>query len=119
MNHPLLPSVSVVSLSLSVGWGAYLTFFYKNNRPIIFQTISESERNSDSLDIISNLPELPGFTQEPVGLFDVLKCVLWTMGYVSEKLGVWCFLRTALLGALRTAVISESSLLQVLMPTQE
>jgi hypothetical protein len=44
---------------------------------------------------ISNLQELPGFTEEPVGISRSQMC-LWTMGYVSEKLGVWCFLRTAI-----------------------
>jgi hypothetical protein len=92
MNHPLLPSVSVVSLSLSVGWGAYLTFFYKNNRPIIFQTISESERNSDSLDIISNLPELPGFTpknQWGYLTFSNVFCGQWVMYRKNWVFGVF------------------------------
>ncbi len=39
--------------------------------------------------------ELPGFTEEPVVIWRSQMC-LWTMGYVSEKLGVWCFLRTAI-----------------------
>ncbi len=43
----------------------------------------------------------------------------WTMGYVSEKLGVWFFFWEPWLGAWRTAVISGSSLLQVLIPAQQ
>jgi len=69
MHEPPIAPKRVSRKSISQCWlGAYLTFFYKSNRPIIFQTISESERNSDSLDIISNLPELPGFTPRTSGV---------------------------------------------------
>jgi hypothetical protein len=84
-NHSLLPSVSVVSLSQC---GGTLDFLLKKQPPY-FSNIGETP----VLDI-SNLQELPGFTEEPVVIWRSQIC-LWTMGYVSEKLGVWCFLRTA------------------------
>jgi hypothetical protein len=63
---------------------------------------------------IPNLPELPGFTKEPVVIWLSQMC-LWAMGYVSEKTGclVFFFKWEPRLGALRTAVMPWSSLLQV------
>jgi hypothetical protein len=66
---------------------------------------------------ISNLQELPGFTEEPV-VIDVLEpvCGQWVPYRKNWVFGVFWEPR---LGALRTAVISRSSLLQVLIPAQE
>jgi hypothetical protein len=67
-NHSLLGSVSVVSLSQC--WGHTWLSFIKTTA-LLFKHFRIGE--TPVLDI-SNLQELPGFTEEPV-VIDVLKCV--------------------------------------------
>jgi len=67
---------------------------------------------------ISNLQELPGFTEEPVVIWLFQMC-LWTTGYIYQKNWVFGVFWEPRLGALRTAVISGSSLVQVLIPAQQ
>jgi hypothetical protein len=107
-THSLLPSVSVVSLPQC--WGHTWLSFIKATAQF-FKHVRIGE--TPVLDI-PNLPELPGFTKEPVVIWLSQMC-LWAMGYVSEKTGclVFFFKWEPRLGALRTAVMPWSSLLQV------
>jgi hypothetical protein len=61
--------------------------FLSLKQPPYFSNISESEELRFSiLQIFQNCQVSPKNQR----LFYFLKCVLWTMGYVSEKLRVWC-----------------------------
>jgi hypothetical protein len=87
--------------------GAHLTFFYKNNRPI-FQTCQNLRFSI--FQTFQNCQVSP----KNQWLFDFLKCVCGQWVTYQKKLGVWVFfLWERRLGALRTAVIPWSSLLQV------
>ncbi len=111
-NHSLLPSVSVVSLSQC--WGAHLTFFYKNNRPI-FQTF-QNRRNSGSGYFKSS--RTARFHQRTSGYL-TFSNVFVDNGLCIRKTGCLVFFWEPRLWAWRTAVISGSSLLQVLIPGQQ
>ncbi len=89
-QEPLIAPKRVSGKSISVLGHTWLSFI-KSTAPF-FKHFRIGE--TPVLDI-SNLEELPGFTEEPVVIWRSQVC-LWTMGYVSEKLGVWCFLRTAI-----------------------
>jgi len=76
------------SISVVLGGHTWLSFIKTTAL-----NISESEKLRFSiLQFFQNCQVSP----KNQWLFDFLQCVLWTMGYVSEKLGVWCFLRTAI-----------------------
>jgi len=89
--------------------------FLLQKQPPYFSNISESEKLRFSIfQTFKNCQVSP----KNQWLFDVLKCVcgLWVMYQKNWEFGVFWGPR---LGALRTAVISGSSLLQVLIPVQE
>jgi len=110
-NHWLLPSVSVVSLSQCRGTLDFLLW----KQPPYFSNISESEKLRFSIfQTFKNCQVSP----KNQWLFHVLKCVCgqWVMCQKSWVFGVFWEPRS---GALRTSVISGSSLVQVLIPAQE
>jgi hypothetical protein len=75
---------------LSLGGHTWLSFI--KTTALLFKHFRIGE--TPVLDI-SNLQELPGFTEEPAVIWRPQMC-LWTIGSVSEKLGVWCSLRTTM-----------------------
>jgi hypothetical protein len=86
-NHSLIAPERVSRKSISVLGHTSLSFI--KTTALFFKHFRIGE--TPVLDI-SYLPELPGFTKEPVIIWLSQMC-LWTMGYVSEQLDVWCFLR--------------------------
>ncbi len=72
--------------------GAHLTFFYKNNRPT-FQTF-QNRRNSGSRYFKPS--RTARFHRRTSGYLTFSNVFVDHGLYISEKLGVWCFLRTAI-----------------------
>jgi hypothetical protein len=104
-QEPLIAPKRVSRKSISVLGHTWLSFI--KTTALFFKHFRIGE--TPVLDI-SNLQELPGFTEEPV-VFDVLKCVCgqWVMCQNNWVFGVFWEPR---LGALRTAVIPGSNLIK-------